>query len=237
VLQSNVREDIHRVTNDDHHGSRVLVVGVADDVAYDGGVPLQKRESRLAGSLCGPCCNNDHVGVGEVEWLPDTDGNAWEEGLTVRQIKNLPPGKVLISIDKDDFICQSTLSKSIAERGPNGPGADHDNFAIVPSLLMSHGFLLAEVPCRSRPETLSMPLRCPCKADGDRTALESHPTDSFQQNANYVLSDCSSVLWVPSQNGTFPVRLHMHNHASPDFSATKTCGVNEVTLCEPSQKG
>ena len=47
----------------------------------------------------------------------------------------------------------------------------------------------------------------------------------------------SSVLCVLSQNGIFPVRLHMHSHACPDFSAVNTCGVNDVTLCEPSQNG
>lgn len=72
-----------------------------------------------------------------------------------------------------------------------------------------------------------MPRTCPQRAafrpprpEGNRTRVPAH-----------------SVLWVPSQSGIFPERLHVQNRTFFDAGATHSIGVNGVPSCEPSQNG
>ena len=46
-------------------------------------------------------------------------------------------------------------------------------------------------------------------------------------------------LWLPSQKGGFPVRLHPHQACLPDFSQTTTFGLIPVPCLawDPSQNG
>jgi hypothetical protein len=59
----------------------------------------------------------------------------------VGQVEHLAPGKLLISVEQNDLVRQSTLSKRVPKRGANGARANDHNLAFSLSMFFSHGYL------------------------------------------------------------------------------------------------
>ena len=91
---------------------------------------MKEVETGLARFLGGASGDDDELGVGIIGRFARIDGDRWEVGLTVDEIKNVPTGKLFVLVNENNLIGETTLGEGVTIGGADSTGTNDNNLAV-----------------------------------------------------------------------------------------------------------
>jgi len=129
VLDGGIGHDIDGIGGDEDDGGGSGCCDVRHNSAHDGGVTLNEVETGLARFLGGASGDDDELGVSVIGRFARIDGDSWEVGLAVDEVKNVPTGELFVLVNESDLIGDAALGKGVTIGGADSAGTNDNNLA------------------------------------------------------------------------------------------------------------